>query len=233
MKSVILLGAGYSVLEGINSGLWNKIQGQEIWSLNSCFIAMPAYGCNYLPSKELFVDRDFWSHNADALEKLYSKNIPIITRDMGKMLSNRPELIKYHTTRVRADFNGLNGIKNNLIYSGNMGLVGIFALHLALCMDYDVIYLLGYDFGSAHLDEKRTHWYQDRIVELNIQSYGAARPEVYLHKDPGHVNEIRKDIEDFELFKNLGKTIYNVSPNSHIKYFEKIDYSTMFQKLGV
>lgn len=227
MKRVIILGGGYSVVEGINQSMWSKIQGEEVWSLNSCFKAMP-----WLPSKQLFVDRDFWRHEADNMELLHVKGVPIVTRDMGNMLSNRPELLKYGVTRVRSEFVGLDGIIKNSLFSGNMGLVGIFALHLAVCMDFDEIYLLGYDFGSSHVDNKFTHWYQEQIPQLKIQSYGAARPEVYLHKEPGHVNEIRKDIEDFEVFANLGKAIYNVSPNSHIQYFPKMNYQEFFKRIG-
>ena len=227
MKRVILLGGGYSVTEGIAQNLWHKINTEEVWSLNSCFKAMP-----WLPTKQLFVDRDFWRHEADSMEMLHMKGVPIITRDMGTLLSNRPEIIKYGVTRVRAEFKGLNGIKDNLIFNGNMGLVGIFALHVALCMDFDEIYLLGYDFGSSHVDNKNTHWYQEQIPQLKIQSFGAARPEVYLHKEQGHVNEIRKDIEDFEVFSTVGKVIYNVSPNSHIQYFPKMNYQEFFKRIG-
>lgn len=229
MKRVIILGGGYSVRDAIdNANLWHNIKDQEVWSLNSCFKAMP-----FLPSKQLFVDRDFWRHEADSMQTLHSKGVTVITREMGHLLQNRPELIKYGCTRVQSEFKGTNGIKDNLIFNGNMGLVGIFALHIAACMDYDEIYLLGYDFGSTHVDNKKTHWYQDQIPQLKIQSFGAARPEVYLHKDPGHVNEIRKDVEDFRVFVGLGKKIYNVSPNSHIPYFQKIDYTTFFQQIGV
>ena len=226
MKRVIILGGGYSVREGIDKNLWQTIQGMEVWSLNSCFKAMP-----WLPSKQFFVDRDFWRHDADDMQGLYEKNVPIVCREMGKLLENRPELTKYPVTRVVSEFNGVDGLKKNLLYSGNMGLVGIFALHYAVCQDYDEIYLLGYDFGSSHVDNKFTHWYQSQIPELNIQSYGAARPEVYLHKEPGHVNEIRKDIEDFKLFANLGKNIYNVSMGSHISYFPKISYEQFFNQI--
>ena len=226
MKRVIILGGGYSVVEGIAQNLWHKIHGMEVWSLNSCFKAMP-----WLPSKQLFVDRDFWRHEADSMEELHKNGVPIITRDMGILLQNRLEIKKYGCTRVRAEFAGLAGITKNLIFSGSMGLVGIFALHLAVC-EYDEIYLLGYDFGSAHVDNKKTHWYQDRIPELKIQSNGAARPEVYLHKEPGHINEVRKDIEDFSVFAGLGRNIYNVSPGSHITYFTKIDYTEFFKLIG-
>ena len=227
MKRVIILGGGYSVKEGIDQNLWHKIHGEEVWSLNSCFKAMP-----WLPSKQLFVDRDFWRHEADSMEDLHKKGVPIITRNMGILLENRPEITKYGVTRVRGEFKGLNGIKENLIFNGNMGLVGTFALHIAVCMDFDEIYLLGFDFGSSHVDNKFTHWYQESIPQLNIQSYGAARPEVYLHKDAGHVNEIRKDIEDFQVFQNLGKVIWNVSLNSHITFFPRISYKEFFERLG-
>jgi len=37
MKECIIVGAGYSIKEGLEKGLWAKIKGKEVWSLNSAF----------------------------------------------------------------------------------------------------------------------------------------------------------------------------------------------------
>jgi len=40
-EEVIILGGGYSVKEGIEKGLWNKIKDKNVWSLNYVFLTMP------------------------------------------------------------------------------------------------------------------------------------------------------------------------------------------------
>jgi hypothetical protein len=59
-KSLIIVGGGYSVAKGIKQGLWERIKGNDIWSLNFAYKTMP-----YLPSTEIWIDKMFLSLNLD------------------------------------------------------------------------------------------------------------------------------------------------------------------------
>jgi hypothetical protein len=223
LKRVVILGAGSSVIDGLKLGLWEKIEKEEVWSLNSCFKAMP-----YLPKRELWVDRDFFKKEVGELQKLYYKGIPMCAKKYPNLGILENEIKQYNTSREKGNYFGKNAIQKNIIYYGRMGLCGIFALSVAIAEGYDEIILLGYDFGSPSLKHKFTHWYQEDINKLNIASTGAGRPEVYILPD----NNMRTELEDFKIFlQESDINIYNVSPISNIPYFNKIDYSQFFEKI--
>lgn len=212
---VIIIGAGYySLKEGLNLDLWNKIKGLEIWSLNSIYKIMP-----YLPSRQLWVDVDFFKHNAHDLQVMYQKGVKLCT--------------KKHP--YYAFFDGINqydctrDIKNDKdIYIGGLGLVGMFALSLATKEQYSPIFLLGYDFGCPidKKDERKTHIYQDKIKDLNIYSTGVGRPEIYLHKN----GRVKHEVKDFDKYKDY-KYIYNVSLYSNIMSYPKISWDEFFNMI--
>lgn len=238
---LILLGGGNSVKEGIEKELWNRIQGQRIWSLNYAFITMP-----YLPTREIWMDLPFFDRNVVALQKLQEQGVEMVTKEKVKYteLVRLGRIKTYKVNRLREKYNGRNGIKKNFIYVGGMGLTGIFALSLAVAEEYESIFLLGYDFGTSSLNETRTHYYQDDIQgehfregfyedpKLGITySTGVGRPIVY--RTPQ--DKVKKEVEDFavylpEIDKGTLK-ITNVSLNSNIPYFERISYDEFFERL--
>lgn len=215
-KQVILLGGGASVKEGINKGLWDKIKGHEIWSLNYGFMTMP-----YLPNREIWIDISFFRNNIVELQKLSEKGVPIVVKK-HMQYADFDMITQYNASRDKRNYFGKDAIKKNMIYSGSMGLVGIFALSLAIAENYNLIYLLGYDFGTKSLKETFTHYYQD---ELKVQSSGVGRPVVYRLKN----DNLKKEVTDFELYtKEEGVDIYNVSMNSNIPYFSKVTWEDFF-----
>jgi len=220
IKQCVLLGSGASIREGIDKDLWNKIKGQNIWSLNYAWLTMP-----YLPKRELFVDNNFFKDNVVKLQELAEKGVEVI----GKFHSKNAyidKITKYKTTREKAKYFGKESIKKNLIFRGAMGLVGMFALSLAIAEGYNEIYLLGYDFGTVSLEEKFTHYYQDK---LNVKSSGVGRPIVY--RTPK--NEIKKQVSDFDVFlREKDVNIYNVSLMSNIPFYKKISYEEFFKCLN-
>ena len=113
--------------------------------------------------------------------------------------------------------------KDNSVYIGTMGLVGMFALSVAVKEQYDKIYLLGYDFGTKSLNDIQTHFYQGQI---NVDSSGIGNPAVYLNED----GTVKRDVKEYEVYKYY-QEIYNVSINSNIEWFPKIDYNEFFIKL--
>lgn len=220
MKQVILIGGGTTLKEGIDKDLWNKIKDKEVWSLNYAFKTMP-----YLPKREIWVDKAFFTDNVEDLQTLCEKGVQMITRQ-NIATAFIEKIIQYPSTRERKDYRGKQGLeKSPLIFIGQQGLVGIFALSLAIAERYDEIFLLGYNYGVSDIKQKKTHYYQDY---LKVQSSGMGRPEVYLMPN----GKVRKEIRDFEPFsKEEGIKIWNVSLTSNIPYFERISYENFFKKL--
>lgn len=209
MRECIICGGGNSVREAIDGGLWNKIQGREIWSVNYAFMTMP-----YLPTRELWCDRDFFKKNIDALQNISKQGVQCHTREHNAYI-NIPEIKQYKCTR---DPNN----KSNELFIGQLGLSGFFALHLAVKEEYERIFLLGYDFGEIG---QYTHYYEG---VLKTESEGVGNHTVY--KQEGNT---RSNVKDFEMFTNpsLKSKIYNVSMISFIPFFEKITYEQMYRLL--
>lgn len=212
MKSVILLGGGRSVLEGIELDLWNKVKGQEIWSINYGFMTMP-----YLPAKQIWVDRTFFSQNIDKLESLYKQGVECIAKK-NSLYDYVPDVHQYATNRdiYSEDI-------NNPLYLGSMGLSGTLALSLAVCLKYDYIYLLGYDFGTNSINNTKTHYYQDKLA---VSSHGVMNPSIYMTN-----TGVKADVKLYDAYKNYAGKIYNVSMISNISSFPKISYPEFFDLL--
>ena len=223
-KRVILIGAGSSLKEGIDNGLWDKIKNEQIWSLNSIFKIMP-----YLPSVELWVDFDFFKHEAENLKKLHQSRVELITKDYRKLAYFTGIITQYETTRDEEKYFGKKALEKKLMYTGQMGFVSQFALSIAIARKYDEIYLLVYDFGPASLEDKNTHVFQDQMKELNILATGAGRPNVYLQQD----GQPRREIREWDIYnRETDIKIYNVSLKSNIPYFEKISYIKFFELIS-
>ena len=219
MKRVFLLGGGMSVKEGINLGLFSKISGQDVWSINYAFMTMP-----YLPKREVWVDVAFYKSNIDALQKLWEQGVEIHCKQHMTYAGIKEHIHQYGSTRESKFYYGKHAIQNNLIYYGRMGLSGIFALSLAIAEGYEEIYLLGYDFGTPNLQDKNTHYYQDT---LKVYSTGVIHPEIYRTPD----NAVKREVEDFRVFLQEPIKILNCSMISNIPYFEKITYNQLFERI--
>ena len=211
-KPLIIVGGGYSVLEGIDKDLWEKIKDKEIWSLNYSAMYMP-----YLPKREIWTDIDFFRNNARELQSLNKKGVECYAK-AHVYYNTIPEIHQINCTRE----------KNNKldVYIGEYGFVGLLGLSLAIKEGYSEIYLLGYDFGcqAKDIDKKLTHWYQ----RYNFDKYstGVGAPHVYLLKD----NKVHRSVKDFNVYESY-KNIYNVSQVSNINSFTKISYDKMFNKI--
>jgi hypothetical protein len=212
MKDLIIVGGGNSVQEGLDSNLWAKIKGKEIWSINYAFMSMP-----YLPSREIWVDISFFKHNTDTLQKLFVGGVPCHAKK-HPIYAQIPEIKTYECTRQPNE--------TNKLFIGRMGLSGFFALSLALREEYEKIYLLGYDFGTINVADKKTHFYQGI---LNVYSTGVNHPELYRNRE----NTVKNEVNDFENFVPHAEKIVNVSPNSNISYFKKANYEEFYAMLSM
>lgn len=223
MKEVVVLGGGDSINDGIDKGLWDKIKDKNIWSLNSIFKIMP-----YIPTRQVWVDVSFFKHEAHNIQVLGKKGVKLHCK-RHLYYSFLGDSIKQHDAFRDTEILEDNSMKEiSHVFMGGHGLVGIFALSLAIREEYDTIYLLGYDWGSLSNEHRKTHCYQDKIKELNIRSTGAGKPGIYLNTD----DSPNKNILDFNMYDKEKAKIYNVSPLSHITNFEKIDYLEFFRRIS-
>jgi len=106
-------------------------------------------------------------------------------------------------------------LTNTRLINKNFALSGILALHVGLLLEPEEIYLLGFDFKTIN---GYTHFYQGAINHRGI-----GKTKYYTSE---HANR------DFNQFKDNKIKIWNVSPDSKIEIFEKINYQTFFGKLN-
>ena len=220
MEKVIIVAAGTSVKEGIEKGLWEKIKGNIIWSCNYAFMTMP-----YEPKRQLWVDRSFFKNNIIKLNELANRDVEMYAKD-DNYLQGLTKIHCLQGSRNPLEYWGKLGKEKNRIFIGDQGFVGTFALHLAICENFTEIFLLGYDYGvPLHLiEQKKTHYYQDN---LKVISSGMYRPEVYIEG-----GKIKDKVNDYNVFSQEPDVkIWNVSMESNINCFEKIDYDMFFKKL--
>jgi hypothetical protein len=213
MSDLVLVGAGASVREGIEQGLWWNLRRQNVWSLNYAFKVMP-----FIPSAQVWRDLGVWAENQNELLRLYNRGCCLYTKKLNDY-ATRPEIRTYGEDREV--FHGREGVRKDKIFIGRMGLTGVFALSLAIAKGYDRVFLLGYDFGSSSFTDKDTHFYEG----LNSEE---GQPNIYLTSD----GLPRSEVEDFDRFLVDGVEIFNVSPRSHIGSFPKIEYSEFFRRIS-
>jgi hypothetical protein len=205
LNQLIIIGSGVSIKEEVEKGLWEKLKYRFTIGLNHSYHFFEA-------TCQMYVDSTF--HNE--IKQDWDK-IPLII-GQGRNIKERPS----HSLIIPCSAKYNRELKDG-VYSGS--LAGLYALSLAIyILDAGEIYLLGYDYGSIikNLDEKQrkiTHFYQEQI-----QHRGVGKTSWYDSKD-----RVKKD---FGVYANESKVkIYNVSINSKIEQFEKMDYTTFFSKL--
>jgi hypothetical protein len=110
-------------------------------------------------------------------------------------------------------------------------LTGIFALTLAEKLEPKNIFLLGFDWNKRDPKTIPTGKDYNPKSDLNIHYYD--KKEIQ-HRGLGYVGfyETHNPNNYFKYFENSKSKIYNVSPESNITTFEKIDYPTMFNLLS-
>ena len=214
----IIIGGGASIKEGITLSLKEKIQDKFVLGINFAFHF-------FQPTCTLFLDNKVWSGHlmgnsntycdSEHIKKIRQEPL-IITSTMAKIKPIPDNVIvlkkadKY--TREQSKICGF--------YVGH--LTGVFAIGVAsYLMNYSgEIFLLGFDWTKSNAGEQipTTHFYSSKEIR---------------HKGMGMTNYYNKHDSKkvFEMFLQNHPKIYNVSPNSNIDYFEKIDYNKMFSLL--
>lgn len=218
-KSCILLGGGRSLLEGVEKDIFNKIRDKDIWSLNFAYKTFA-----FSPSRQLWVDISFFNTNIVPLTDMARKGVGMYTRQHMKY-SFIKEIHQYQVTRKANEYDGTEALKTGRIFIGRDGMVGMFALSLAIAEGYKEIFLCGYDYGTPSPNDSKTHYYQDKLMVI---SSGVGRPEIYWRDD----GKIKDTIVDYEVYtRHNDIKIWNVSLRSNITYFERISYDNFFKML--
>jgi hypothetical protein len=225
----IIIGSGAS----IRQDMWD-ISAKElpIWSLiKDEFTIGINWSKNFFDSTILlYIDYNFYLQEKSSIEKL---PLVISSQDAfyGKELKKDwKKIFQYGNISLlpsNRKYQGLNSWKEGFY---TRKLSGIYAITLAICLGVQEIFLLGMDCCATN---GKTHFYQDEpnvgvktvnIIKetgVGIDSKGRYKTSLYNNKN---INE------NYECFKNLPVKIYNVSPESKINVFLKIDYKE-FEKI--
>lgn len=214
MKDIFIIGGGDSIREHIYSGLWDLLKGREILAINTAIYTMP-----YLPSKMIFIDTPVYTSHKAKIEDFLSKGVQCIGKKHS--IYDNTGITQYKTCR---ESHQITDMSNNGLYVSVIGLSGYFALSYAIFHKYDRIFLFGYDFGTIN-NSKRTHYYQDMKCECKSNKIG--QTDMYFNRN----NEPKKEVKLFDLYLQFNVPIYNVSINSNIKSFPRINYQQLVELL--
>lgn len=209
MKQAIIIGGGASVRDADLDKLDKRLEEKFVIGCNFAY--------KFLTNITLtaFVDKNsFYEKQKEEL-----KNLPLVVGAKNTGIKEEDNLILLKTvSKFDPSFN--SGIYNK-------SLCGVFSLSLAIYLGAKEIMLFGYDFGDVHNKKERfdgkilTHWYQDKFIHR-----GTGKCAYYEN------NNYSKGYKLFNCFNGLKNIkIYNVSPNSNLNEFEKIDYNKFFKLL--
>jgi len=225
------VGGGASIKEGLALGLKDKIKDKFVIACNYAFMHFD--NNTFLA----FCDRDFYKpvpkengtlDNPDIYEELKKLSL-IIGIDDGQNIQEfqLPNTLFFKRSK---EYRQKDCLENGF-YNSELKLTGIFALSLAsFLMNYEgTIYLLGFDWTRRQpetIDEKNYNGKSD----LDIHYY----EKEIIHRGTGLIGAYERHDADkyFKCFIEPNLKIYNVSLQSNIEIFEKIDYNKMFDLLS-
>ena len=243
-----LVGGGYSIKEAINQGLWDKLKGKFTISCN--------LSCREFPATFVsFVDcQTFYTEHLEEL-KQYPLLIGKYTKDTAKIkLENTimlKEAVKYNRDLKEGVYHPfLAGLwtLSLAIYLLDVGTIyllgfdggalpsieGKFTMTMKIDKKIKTFPVEDVTDRIDTLDKKsRMHLihYNNKYYRIISHFY----QEKFDHRGVGKTGFYHKTDKVnimFDVFKNEEKCkIYNVSPQSNINAFEKIDYTTMFSKM--
>lgn len=228
-KHCLILGSGNSVSDGINIGLSNYLENNVSFGINEAV---------RLFDLTAFVWGD-WCAYADRFDLYSEANLVIGRFDMhiGRKIEGARYCPKHNSLLLlkgSGKYYGKEGLEKGL-YSAV--LTGAFTLNLAICLGFQEIYLLGMDNREIN---GKTHFYdgidgagQFKDFEgkdtsgVGKNERGEYRTSFY-NNDDASINALWKP---FAQEKDV--SIFNVSPQSRISVFPKIDYPEMFKRLDI
>jgi hypothetical protein len=221
INQCILIGGGLSISEGIALGLKERIKNKFVILINYSYDTFDGTLLTftdkifYLPFSARIKEDQL--KNPDIYESL--RQLPLIIGNDSQKIEKNYILPNTIIVKQSGSYHREKSLINGF-YVG--GLSGIFALSLAsYLMNYTgEIFLCGYDWSKGKTTK----------IEQNIHYYG----EKIKHRGSGYVGYYNGHNPDnyFKRFLEPNLKIYNVSPNSNINTFEKINYEYMFRLLN-
>jgi hypothetical protein len=223
-KRCIILGSGASIRSGIELGLSSYLEREITFGIND---AIKFFDCT------AFTFGD-WCCYADRFDFYKEKPLVIGCHDfhIGKQIEGArycPKQENLILLQGSGKYYGDEGLSKGL-YS--RVLTGAFTLNLAIRLGFKEIYLLGFDNCAIN---GQTHWYQNVEGAGQFTNYCGEKYTGVGKNERGEYNTSFYNKDDVQLnllwepFKIEMDTveIYNVSPQSRINVFPKIDYSTL------
>ena len=220
-NEIIIVGGGKSIQNGLNQGL------QPLLANKYTILTNYAYK-QFNGTFTAFTDRAFYKpkpedDNPDIYEEL--RSLPLIVGINDNGIS---EFKMENTVLVKrsSDYHRQHSLRLGF-YTGN--LTGIFSLGLAAyLMKYTgTIYLLGFDWTQQPIPEDKSKY--KSTCDMQIHFYDDIK-----HRGVGYTGyyDVHNPSQSFKHFLEPNLKIYNVSPESNINTFEKIDYPTFFKLAG-
>jgi len=217
-NEIILIGGGSSIKQVDFGTLKPLLATKCVLAINYAFLHFPH-------TLTVFGDHDFY---VPLQAKKNRKNHPDIYEELKKELliiyaNDKNDLKEWQLSntifiKTGSEYN-INPLKRDFY---THFLSGIYTLSLAqFLLDYKgVIFLLGFDWGTINKKDNNIHYYSKEEINHRGMNYTAP----YTGHNPSQY---------FGHFKEPNIKIYNVSPNSNITNFEKIDYKKMFELLSI
>jgi len=220
----IIIHGGSSLNQGFATGLKEKIIDKFIITIN--------YSYSHFPEATLltFMDRTFYCPSQDNINKGFKncyeeiKSLPLIIGTNADSVV----LEKKHSNTLLVKFcpfklNATDTLAKGFYSAPGGGRTGVFALSLALfLMDYSKyckIFLLGADSGLTKNNPDLHYYPKSKILHRGTDSTK--------YYENHNADEIYKP---FLPFKN---NIYNVSPDSNLNLFKKINYLEFYSKVNL
>ena len=236
-KQVIIIGSGASIRQGLWDTpieflpIWKAIQNQFSiainWSYKWC-----------IPTVSLFVDYKFYMTEREGLS-----NLPLLVSRKDSFYSDSNRYFKYCDSIPNNLFflnpsknENIGGLGMKPVYHGKDAwtkgfycsqLSGLWALNLAIALECDEIFLLGYD--GVEIDSYTHFYHPEGIGKINWEGRkltGVGKDEKGRYNTGTYNHDINLWFLPFE--KELETTkIFNVSPESKISLFPKISLITI------
>jgi len=243
-NQLVIIGGGSSIREGLDKGLWNKIQGLWTFGLNYNYL-------DFKSTANIYIDPEFY--DAEMTDDTLENGIPRkkIFRSLPLILGQNyvtPEILP-NTILLKAAKDYSRDLHDG-VYNPN--LCGLWALTLAIyLLDEGEIYLLGFDCGEARKpedskktpsnpiefaqmairDEKTRKWLTHYYQGLRRNHRGIGKVDWFNMKNSTTGKTMVEKY--FGPYQNETKCkIYNVSMCSKINTFPQITYDEFFARLS-
>ena len=219
-KTLIILGGGASVRDGIQKGLFEFLPNTFCIGLNYAYKFVHT-------TATASIDETFHNSYFNEISEL-----PLHIAKEHYSIQNKGKTVFLKPSNIY-DYSLVKGVYNQT-------LVGLFTLSLGVYLleEGSRIFLLGYDNGQYKDSEGNlcvqgniplTHWYQGELYHRGIGRLNWYTATSIDYEDTQ--KRISQAEREYRVYKDAPVKIYNVSPNSNIPTFEKINYDNFLHMI--